>query len=241
MAKPLPEEDPQGAPEWLVTFSDMVGLLVTFFIMMMTFSTTEKERYAKMAGSLSGQFGLIADPKSSSNESATPPPPNIKNRVTEDGLRKAREGLALLEENVKTMVRRPGVGNRLDFEQVVDGSRLRITCSSAFPPGSAHITDDVRDVLRELADALRLHPQQVVVLAHAWNEGPRFDSPAALDDLTSERALAVAEFLVTTGRIPSSRVMAGSRGALEPLTPGYGDAATEANRRLEVLVLPAGE
>lgn len=238
MPKNPPEEEPQSAPEWLVTFSDMVGLLCTFFIMMMTFSTQEKERYAKMAGSLSGQFGLLADPSIRPNESITPPPPNIRNRVVEDGLRQAREGLSLIQEGLKTLVRKPGVGNQLDFQQVVDGHRLEITCQTPFPPGSAHLTPEVRDVLRELADVLRLHPQKVVVLAHAWNEGPRFQSSGQLEQLTADRALAVADYLVTTGRLPTSRVLAGARGALAPREPGYSDSATAANRRLEIVVLP---
>lgn len=238
MPKSPPEEDPQSAPEWLVTFSDMVGLLVTFFIMMMTFSTSEKERYAKMAGSLSGQFGLIADPKAGNNESSMPTPPNIKNRVTEDGLKKAREGLELIKEGVKTLVRAAGSGNRIDFDQTSDGKRLAITCPTPFPPGSSFLTNDVREVLRELSDLLRLHPQKVMVIAHAWNEGAEFDTPAKLDQLTADRALAAAEFLISTGRIASSRVLVGARGAQEPREAGYGDAATAANRRFEILVLP---
>lgn len=238
MPKSLPEEEPQSAPEWLVTFSDMVALLVTFFILLMTFSTMEKERYAKIAGSLCGEFGLIADPDVRPNESSLPPPPNIRNRVAEDGLRAAREGLALIEEGLKTLVRKPGSGGRLDFEKVVDGDRLTITCSTPFPPGSAHLVPEVRELLRELADVLRLHPQKVVVLAHAWNEGARFGTPLQLEELSAERALEVAAFLVTTGRLPSSRVMAGARGGAAPLQQGYGDAATAANRRIEVVVLP---
>ncbi|MBM4015292.1 MAG: hypothetical protein FJ293_10070 [Planctomycetes bacterium] len=238
MPKSPPEEEPQSAPEWLVTFSDMVGLLVTFFIMMMTFSTTEKERYAKMAGALAGQFGLIADEKAGCNESDMPTPPNIKNRVVDDGMRRAREGLELIQEGVKTLVRKPGSGNRLEFDQTTDGRRLAITCPTPFPPGSTFLTVDVREVLRELSDVLRIHPQKVMVIAHAWNEGAQHDTPVAQEQLTAQRALAVAEFLMTTGRIPSSRVLVGARGALEPREAGFGDAATAANRRLEIVVLP---
>jgi chemotaxis protein MotB len=238
MSKKMEEEEPQSAPEWLVTFSDMVGLLCTFFIMMLTFSTSEKERFAKMAGSLSGQFGLIADPKIGRNESSMPTPPNIKNRVTEDGFKKASEGLDLIKEGLKTLVREVGNGNRIDFDQTNDGKRLAITCPTPFPPGSSFLTHDVREVLRELADLLRLHSQKVMVIAHAWNEGGEFDTPAKLEQLTAERALAAAEFLISTGRIPSSRVLVGARGSQEPREAGYGDVATAANRRFEILVLP---
>ena len=41
MAKKKPEE-PAHSESWLVSYCDMISLLVTFFLMMMTFSTKEK-------------------------------------------------------------------------------------------------------------------------------------------------------------------------------------------------------
>jgi chemotaxis protein MotB len=240
MPKSPPEEEPQSAPEWMVTFSDMIGLLVTFFIMLMTFSTTEKEKYARMAGSLQGQFGLLADPKASDSLSVTPPPPTIKNRVTEDGLRQAREDLNLIRERMETLVRRPGTGNRIEFEQVAGGTRLSISCDTPFPAGSHFLTEPVKETLREVADLLRLHTHRVIVVGHAGSEGPLAPGSEELSELAAARALAVAEYLTTLGRIPSSRVTVASRGDLdEPRTAPGGDSAS-ASRRVEILVLPNG-
>ena len=53
MAKPE-EEQPAGAPEWMVTFSDIVTLLVTFFVLMLTFSSMDEEVFNMFADSVAG-------------------------------------------------------------------------------------------------------------------------------------------------------------------------------------------
>jgi chemotaxis protein MotB len=237
--KSAPEEEPQSAPEWLVTFSDMTGLLVTFFIMLMTFSSSEKERYAKMAGSLAGQFGAIADPKTLNAESLLAPPPNIRNRVVEDGLRRAREDLSLVQEQLTTLVRRQGVGNRIDFDQVVEGRRISISCSTPFSSQSAQLTSEIRETLREVADLMRVHPHRVLVVGHAWKEGAANRDETL--QISAERALAAAEYLTTAGRLPTSRVMVAARGELAPREKGAGESAIEHNRRIEIVVLPPEE
>ncbi|PIE24712.1 MAG: hypothetical protein CSA62_02450 [Planctomycetota bacterium] len=69
----VPEEEPEeGAPEWLMTFSDLVSLLVTLFIMMLTFTTQEEEDRVKIMSILRGSFGTMATPaKRSFNVSGT--------------------------------------------------------------------------------------------------------------------------------------------------------------------------
>jgi len=53
-----------GAPAWIVTFADLATLLLTFFILLLSFAEMDIEKYKAMAGSLSVAFGsgnLIAD------------------------------------------------------------------------------------------------------------------------------------------------------------------------------------
>ena len=58
-AKPLPAKKPPiGCPGWMMTFGDCMSLLVTFFVMMIAFSSMEEERLAAMIGVLQGAFGV---------------------------------------------------------------------------------------------------------------------------------------------------------------------------------------
>ena len=58
---PPPEEAPpceEGAPGWVVTFGDMMSLLLTFFILLLSFATMEKIKYKILAGSIQTAFGV---------------------------------------------------------------------------------------------------------------------------------------------------------------------------------------
>lgn len=46
-----------GAPTWMVTFGDMMSLLLTFFVLLFTYSTMDAEKYKALAGSLKSAFG----------------------------------------------------------------------------------------------------------------------------------------------------------------------------------------
>ncbi|MBB4302896.1 chemotaxis protein MotB [Rhodobium orientis] len=49
---------PAGAPEWLVTFADLMSLLVCFFVLIISFSIQDKEKLQIVAGSMRDAFGI---------------------------------------------------------------------------------------------------------------------------------------------------------------------------------------
>ncbi|MEH6727387.1 MAG: flagellar motor protein MotB, partial [Hyphomicrobiales bacterium] len=50
-----------GAPDWLVTFADLMSLLVCFFVLIISFSIQDKEKLQVVAGSMREAFGVRAD------------------------------------------------------------------------------------------------------------------------------------------------------------------------------------
>ena len=53
----------EGAPGWVVTFGDMMSLLLTFFILLLSFATMDILRYVELAGTIKQGFGLPVQPK----------------------------------------------------------------------------------------------------------------------------------------------------------------------------------
>ncbi|BBM85024.1 flagellar motor protein MotB [Candidatus Uabimicrobium amorphum] len=60
-------------PEWVVTFSDIISLLVTFFVLLLTYSAFDSKEFQLVRGSLQGSIGVLREPKrdSSSVQSRT--------------------------------------------------------------------------------------------------------------------------------------------------------------------------
>ncbi len=238
MSKKKVEPSEPETPEWIMTFADMVSLLVTFFILLMTYSSMEEENFSKMAGSMAGGFGAIADPRASTKESLNKPPPSLQNRVPKDGMRSSRKDLNRVQEQAKAMVRQPGVGNSIDFEMTNEGLRLRVTTRSTFHSGSAEISEETEGVLRELSDLLRIHNQSIVIQGHAWEEGVNIDGPVDPYSVSRERAVAVAEYLRQRGRIPEHRISVSAHGDDRPLDNSVNLESIRTNRRIDILILP---
>ena len=57
MGKEVPEDPPEDIPAWFMTYSDVITLLMTFFILLLTFATTEPERFEKVTVSVFGSAG----------------------------------------------------------------------------------------------------------------------------------------------------------------------------------------
>ncbi len=53
-----PRCPPAGAPAWLVTFADLMTLLMCFFVLLLSFSEIEVEKFKQVAGSFSAAFGI---------------------------------------------------------------------------------------------------------------------------------------------------------------------------------------
>ena len=50
----------EGAPGWVVTFGDMMSLLLTFFILLLSFATLDRVQFDKLSGVLQEGFGVIS-------------------------------------------------------------------------------------------------------------------------------------------------------------------------------------
>lgn len=57
MGKDAPADPPEDIPAWFMTYSDVITLLMTFFILLLTFATTEPERFEKVTASVFGTSG----------------------------------------------------------------------------------------------------------------------------------------------------------------------------------------
>ena len=233
------EEEPFSAPAWIVTFSDMIGLLTSFFIMLMSYSTKSKADFHKLAGALQGEFGVIADSKDNDFQALIPPKDLLSEKYRRDGLRQEHPELEKPKEQATVVVRKPATGERVELERMSDGMRVKLVTHTTFAPGSARLTDDDRAVLKEVADLLRLTKNRFVIVGNAWDEGEG-TSAGELVTLSQQRALEVALYLESVAHLGRSRFGVGGVGASQPLTVSHALDAAEENRRVEIILFPEG-
>ena len=59
MAKRKPQDQPAGSPAWMSTFSDLMNLLLCFFVLLFSMSSVDAEKFEKVAASLSASFSIF--------------------------------------------------------------------------------------------------------------------------------------------------------------------------------------
>lgn len=194
----LPEDQgPPDTPDWIVTFTDLMSLLLTFFILLLTFSTPKVENLFQLRGSIAGSFGVFSGPRDDL-ESVVPPSEIRLGREQQNLNAPALPPRFLpLEEHDPNRVLlklRDQSGEEIDFDRVEEGYRVRIGDAVRFPPGGETMDSASFARLAKVAKALQHLPYHIVVVGYVG--GAEREAVLAADrdpmDLAIRRAVHVA-------------------------------------------------
>lgn len=233
------EEDlPVSAPDWIVTFADMISLLVTFFILLMTFSSLDSYESFLVHGNLTGTRGVLRDP----GGATAPEPPQADLISAMDGARGASSPHTRPPEGLPDSLEE--MGQRLseqhleiDLSDVADGLLIHFDPRTAFAPGSAQVEPALARALGELGRTLQHYPHLVAIEGHtdgAFEPSPSY--PEA-EDLAMARAQAAARVLLEQSEFPQTLLQVAGLGDAHPLASNASARGRAANRRVEVRIL----
>ncbi|HUY90285.1 MAG TPA: flagellar motor protein MotB [Pirellulales bacterium] len=228
----IEEDPPAGVPDWVVTFGDMMSLLLTFFILLFSMSEIRSnEKIKELMGSMQRTFGRHPAPvsplpvgvvRSSARQAPAAPQGKEKKRT------RARSGL----DNSKV-----AVGEDPLARSVRQGTYTIVGRAILFPESSATLSDDARIQLDEAALLLAGKPNKIAVRGHTSRkplpDGSRFHSDWELAFARCNRA---AEYLVSKG-IERERLELDVVGASEPVYRGANHGLLQENSRVEVFLL----
>ena len=226
------ESDEIGIPEWVVTFGDMMSLLLTFFIMLVSLSEIkEEETYQALVDSMQQQFGYQRTLDALS-------PGDKKPRQTAF-TPLATTGRAKKKDTAKGGVpEKAPVGEEPLVRIVRPGQLTAIGSVVFFDMGSDQLDENDRSVLKNLAGQLRGKPQKVEIRGHVSAEfAARTEGTDQAILLGIKRAAAIRRFLVDVEGLDSPRFRISSAADSEPMsTSGRGGSITQ-NPRVEVFML----
>jgi chemotaxis protein MotB len=233
------EEGPAGAPEWIVTFSDMISLLVTFFVMLMSFSTMDDREEMLVTQAFSnGNRGVVMN--LAGHSAVEPPEKDWMQSVhpMRGGLKPHTRPDEELDENLAEMGQTPGDEHReVDFSQSLDGLQIYFGRDASFAPGSAEVPPELHKSLVELAGVLQHYAHMVVVEGFTDSEfvaTPAYPTP---ESLSSARAAAAARILTGSSDLGDDVIQIAGLGAAREREANDTASGRTANRRVEIRVL----
>jgi len=232
------EEVPQGAPDWIVTFADMISLLVTFFILMMTFSSLEVYDAFSVTRNLIGTTGVLTGAQGTSAVA----PPDVDLMSAMDAVRgapttHARPTEELLENLDEMGQKDTDEHTAIDLKEVRDGLVITFDERGSFAPGSAEPTPYLRQVLQELAQVLEHYRFLVCVEGHTDTEFKSTPDYPTAEALGAARAAAAARWMVERSELSPTMVQVSTSGMEQPIAPNDHVDGRRLNRRVEVRLL----
>ncbi|MCA8959266.1 MAG: OmpA family protein [Planctomycetes bacterium] len=200
----------EGAPEWMVTFGDLMSLLLTFFILLFSISEVKQKKIYELVQSFRTQWRITA-PQMGYHVEQLDEVVNMLSQMSLE-LPDQKEGT----EGKAKPVDHP-FGEHADVVRIDDNLLISIAGSVLFQEHSAQLNDQAREVLARVRDKLRGPDTWIRVIGHAnptaLPEGSAFRSH---DELGLRRAEVVKEILVADSEegpgIRPERVEISSRG-----------------------------
>ncbi len=229
--------DGGGTLRWLLTYADMITLLMAFFIMLYSMSVLNLNRFREVAVSIRSGFGGAMSGQSKSiiskNGELVERSDDARNEIGELPWKVVRK----LQEFVKKEQLGKSIKLRVDERGLVISI---VSDKVLFEKGKADLSPSAKHIIAAVANALKQAPNHVRVEGHTCNlpvSSSRFPSNW---ELSTARATTVVRFLIEYSGIPASRLSAAGYADSKPLVPNINEKNRAINRRVDMVVLRSG-
>ncbi len=228
-----------GLDRWLVTYADLITLLLAYFIMVYSLSQLDLAKFRKVLagfraataslGMLEGSHGVLPGGSGVLELDVPTPAPS------EDPLSESFEALA---RGILQQVTAAGLGAQVEVRVTPEGVRVSMAGPLLFDTASAELRPEAEPVLRAVAQAIRTRSELLVrVEGHADARPIRTFRYPSNWELSSARAAAVVRRLMHLSGADGTRFTVVGYGDSRPVRRGTTPEDLARNRRVEIILL----
>lgn len=228
------KEEKRGAAEWLTTYSDMVTLLLCFFVLLFSFSNIDAQKFRSIMSSFQGGAGVL--------ESGTTMdiPENLAgdDSIDADELEKLK---GVIEEYAESI----GLENKITLTTEERGLVIRFADSVFFDSGKAEIKPESMKILHYVAELLKkdeFKEKQIKVEGHTDTDPIHRSIEFPTNwELSAIRATNVLRYLVEVESIDGKRISSSGYSYYRPIAPNDIKVNKAKNRRVDIVILRTSE
>jgi chemotaxis protein MotB len=224
------DEAPAGAPEWIVTFADLMSLLLTFFVLLLSFSSTQAAKFEAVAGSLKDALGM----RSELDLSDQPERRELIESVEKQRAEQNPSTPADLSRELQKLLAELGGRGRGVAGLTGQGIVLNISGDLMFSSGEATLSPEAIQILDRIANYVLQSDRPLDVVGHTDNvpiSTPLFPSNW---ELSAARAGSAVRYLVDRG-VDAERIRAIGRASTRPVESNSTAEGRSLNRRVEFI------
>ncbi|MDR2503305.1 MAG: OmpA family protein [Deltaproteobacteria bacterium] len=231
---------PMGVAGWVVTYGDMMSLLLCFFILLFIFAKDEENKYMDALASIKDAFGVQTKRPQDRFVAYSP----SKEQKTEDVIKEAETDLfSTMQQVVSDVVRTdPDLRQSLRVEMEETGVKLTVLNDKLFYPGTAYLHPRNRQqLLRPVLEASHRNNFNIIVRNNSTQNELDTRYFPSVWEMSGARAGAALYALLQAGGFSPSRVRSVGLGDSAPLFPENAPNASANNRTEFVFYFPGKE
>ncbi|GAB6043660.1 MotB family protein [Endothiovibrio diazotrophicus] len=254
-----PKKCPPGPAAWIMTFADLMSLLLAFFVLLFSFSELDKQKYKQVSGSMKDAFGVQAEvrlkesPKGVSFVAREFSPgvvmPTAINRIRQTTTDVTRMNPRIqsskpqkkrgMEKDLMKLRQAMAPATREGLMELEDGGEriiIRLKDQGLFESASAELTPKYRQVVADLGKTLSESKGVFSVAGHTDDVPIITNRFRSNWDLSTARAVSVLQVLMESTGAEPDRFEAKGYGDTRPLTGNDTPEGRKENRRVEIAI-----
>ena len=217
----------QGLDDWVMTYGDMMSLLLTFFVLIVSFSSMQETKFEQAVSSLHEAFGVLEKAESV----IVLEQPVVPNHEPQE-----EEAEMLFEvRSVEKLILEEGLDKEVEVEITEDGVLFRLNSEFAFISGGAELKQESKTVLDKMSSFFKKFPYKIRIEGHTDNVPINSAKFPSNWELSAARAVSVARYFQGMG-LPPERISATGLGEYHPIADNATAEGRAQNRRVEVFL-----
>lgn len=255
-----------GVPAWVVTFADLMTLLMCFFVLLLAFSEMDVEKFKQLSGSMKYAFGVQAEVEARTIPKGTsvvaqefspgkpePTPLNIVKQFTIDSNLNSLDALSeeqpkVDEDDIERQARRIRQALKAEIENgsiaiATEDKKviIHILENASFDSGLAVVRPDFLPVLTKIAGLIDENAGMVMVSGHTDNVPISTERFRSNWELSTSRAVSVAHVLIRSARLQESRFVVTGHADTRPRADNLTPVNRAKNRRVDISIVQGTE
>lgn len=226
--RPKDDDDRENLERWLLTYADLMTLLLAFFIILYSMSRIDAEKFERVSSAL----------RTVLHGTAASPLPHETIMMDDPGVGPVKTGdLNYLKSKIEKILLEKGLVDKISAEIEDRGLVIRISESTFFALGSANLKEQAKEILNLFGDIIGDIPNHIRIEGHTDNlpiQNSKFPSNW---ELSTTRATICIRYLVENYGMVPDRISAMGYGEYRPVAGNDNSEGRSMNRRVNIVVL----
>lgn len=266
MARKKREPEAKPAAGWIITFSDLMNLLLCFFVLLFSMSTVDAEKFQMVIASLQSSLSIMPAGSMSIGEgemvgNGISQLPNIdvffetssgedgdsqggktEETETETDVAEQYKEQALAEseqmaEQIEQQIEAGGLQNQVEVDFNAEYVKLTLNGAILFDSAKANIREDAQPLIAKIGTILENYDSNVIEIEGHTDNVPIHSSKYENNNVLSMyRALSVADFIRDNTTLDPALIKSSGRGEYVPVADNTTEEGRARNRRVEIKV-----